>query len=52
MKSKTKQNFILTGLMFAVFAVFTLLVKFVDVQQIGPAGSSVGFASVNGAAVK
>ncbi|MDD6526201.1 MAG: phosphatase PAP2 family protein [Oscillospiraceae bacterium] len=52
MKSKTKQNFILTGLMFAVFAVFTLLVKFVDVQQIGPAGSSVGFASVNGAAFK
>ena len=48
MKSKTKQNFFLTGIMLAVFAVFTLLVRFVDVQPIGPAGSSVGFASVNG----
>ena len=34
--------------MLAVFAVFTLLVRFVDVQPIGPAGSLVGFASVNG----
>lgn len=49
MKSKMKQDFTLTGLLFAVFAVFTLLVRFVDVQPIGPAGSSVGFASVNGA---
>ncbi len=48
MKSRTKQNFILTGIMFAVFAAFTLLVKFVDVRSIGPAGSSVGFASANG----
>lgn len=48
MKSRTKQNFILTGIMFAVFAAFTLLVKFIDVQPIGPAGSSVGFASANG----
>ena len=48
MKSKTKQNFFLTGIMLAVFAVFTLLVRFVDVQPIGPAGSLVGFASVNG----
>lgn len=48
MKSKTKQNFFLTGIMLAVFAVFTLLVRFVDVQPIGPASSSVGFASVNG----
>lgn len=48
MKSKTRQNSILTVLMFAVFAVFTLLVRFIDVQPIGPGGSAVGFASVNG----
>lgn len=48
MKPKAKQNFTLTGIMFAVFAVFTLLVRFVDVQPIGPDGSSVGFASLNG----
>lgn len=47
MKSKNKQNFLITGLMFAVFAVFTLTVKLIDVQPIGPNGSSVGFASVN-----
>lgn len=48
MKSGSKQNFFLTGIMLAVFAVFTLLVRFIDVQPIGPADSSVGFASVNG----
>jgi len=31
----------------AVFAVWTLLVRFVDVQPIGPMGSSVGFATLN-----
>lgn len=48
MKSKIKQNSLLTVLMAAVFAVFTLLVRFVDVQPIGPDGSSVGFAAING----
>ena len=33
----------------AAALVFTVLVRFVDVQGIGPNGSDVGFASVNGA---
>ena len=33
----------------AIALVFTVLVRFVDVQGIGPNGSDVGFASVNGA---
>ncbi len=41
-----------TGLLFALFLVFTLLVRFVDVRAIGPEGSSVGFAAVNGLAAK
>ena len=34
------------GLM-AAFVIWTLLVRFVDVQSIGPEGSSVGFAAIN-----
>ena len=33
----------------ALAMIFTLLVKTVDVQAIGPNGSEVGFAAVNGA---
>ncbi len=36
----------------AVFIIFTILIKTVDVQPIGPEGSSVGFASLNGAVAK
>lgn len=48
MNRETKTNIIYTALLFAVFAVFTILVKTVDVQAIGPEGSKVGFASLNG----
>lgn len=34
--------------MLAAFALWTLLVRFVDVRSIGPLGSKVGFATVNG----
>ena len=35
--------------LFAAFAVWTVLVRLVDVEPIGPQGSSVGFATFNGA---
>ena len=44
MKRETKTNIILTALLFAVFAIFTVMVKTVDVAAIGPEGSKVGFA--------
>lgn len=44
---KCKKNFIMTGVLFLLFAVFTAIVTHVDVQQIGPEQSSVGLASLN-----
>ena len=47
MKKKSKGLFF-TGLGFiASFVLWTVLVRFVDVHQIGPLGSSVGFATLN-----
>lgn len=45
MKSKTR--FILSGIYAAMFAVLIILLKTVDVAQIGPEQTSVGFASIN-----
>ena len=52
MKSNTKINLIVTSCLFLAFIVFTIIVKFVDVQAIGPNGSEVGLASLNDAIFK
>jgi len=44
---ENKKYYIMAGVMFVVFIIFTLLVKNVDVQAIGPQNSEVGFASLN-----
>ena len=44
---KINKNFIIGGCLFFVFIIFTILVKFVDVQAIGPIGSKVGLAGLN-----
>jgi len=44
---KSQKNFRTAGILWLVFILFTLLVKFVDVQSIGPDGSRVGFALLN-----
>ena len=42
------KNFILAGVMFFTFVLFTIGVSTIDVQAIGPQGTSVGFAAFNG----
>lgn len=44
----TPKRFAAAGLLFAAFLIFTALVRCVDVQAIGPNGTFVGFAAVNG----
>ena len=46
---KKKKTFYFGLSLVAIFIVWTLLVRFVDVQAIGPRNSSVGFATCNGA---
>lgn len=46
-KKENKKYLILSICFLAVFALWTLLVKLVDVRAIGPEGSSVGFAALN-----
>ncbi len=42
------KKFVPSGVIFLIFIVYTLVVKFVDVAPIGPNGSEVGFATING----
>ncbi len=46
-KNKTGAKVLSAIILFVLFAAFTLLLRVVDVQAVGPMGSSVGFASVN-----
>lgn len=48
MKKRNFGYFIAGGGLLLAFALWTALVKTVDVQAIGPEGSAVGFATVNG----
>ena len=48
MTKQVRQAGIMTAVLTAVFLLFMILVKFVDVQPIGPMNSMVGFAAVNG----
>lgn len=48
MVNKAKFYFSRSAVIFAIFCIFTILIKFVDVQAIGCCGTSVGFAELNG----
>ena len=48
MERKNKKRLALGASLVAAFALWTVLVRFVDVRAIGPEGSSVGFAALNG----
>lgn len=48
MKKTKGKLFGIAGILLAAFALWTLAVQHIDVQAIGPNGSSVGFAGLNG----
>ena len=48
MKNIDKKKFIVGAGFLAAFVLWTVLVRLVDVRAIGPNGSSVGFATLNG----
>ena len=48
MKKEAQKNFAIAISFLAAFALWTLAIRFVDVQPIGPQESSVGFAILNG----
>ena len=48
MKKETKKNLGIAAILLGAFVVWTAAVQLVDVQPIGPQGSTVGFATING----
>lgn len=48
MKKETKKNFGIAAILLGAFVLWTVAVRLVDVQPIGPQGSAVGFATING----
>lgn len=48
MKRRSRNSFILAGYCLAAFVLWTVLVSFADIQPIGPTGSTVGLATLNG----
>ena len=48
MGKKSRRLFLVGGALLAAFALWTVFVRFVDVQAIGPKESCVGFATLNG----
>lgn len=47
MKKKFKLYYILSGLIFLLFVLFTVMVKGVDVRPLGPNKSRIGFSTIN-----
>ena len=45
----SKSSLIKFSIVFALFIIFTILIKTIDIQEIGPLGTEVGFASINDA---
>lgn len=48
MKKENRRSFWIGAGLLAVFVLWTVLICFVDVQAIGPEGSSIGFSTING----
>lgn len=49
MEKRRKRGYCLSAMLMVLFAVWTVLVRLVDVKPIGPQGTRVGFSAFNGA---
>ena len=47
MKKEARRNFYIAICMLVAFILWTVAIRFIDVQAIGPRGSTVGFATIN-----
>lgn len=47
-RKSTGRNWIVTGVFFIIFILWTVVIQVADVQRIGPRNSAVGLASLNG----
>ncbi|MDD3186562.1 MAG: phosphatase PAP2 family protein [Anaerostipes sp.] len=48
MKKTNQKNYVVAGGLLLLFLVWTMAIRYVDVQTIGPKNSEVGFATLNG----
>ncbi|MDD4370448.1 MAG: phosphatase PAP2 family protein [Anaerostipes sp.] len=48
MKKTNQKNYVVAGGLLLLFLVWTMVIRYVDVQTIGPKNSEVGFATLNG----
>jgi len=48
LKKEIQKNFCIAICMLAAFVLLTIALRFIDVQAIGPQGSTVGFSAING----